>query len=131
VPAALPPLALVVEDERVVAKIICRHLDNAGYRSVPYASALSALELVAKGTIPDVMVLDVRLPDLPGPTLALRVHQRYPRVPVLFTSGWVDGLADPDSLGAMRWKFLPKPFDGDSLVGAVRWLVGGEPASVS
>ena len=72
------------------------------------------------------MILDIRVPDLTGPELALRVHRRHSDVPILFTSGWTNRLADPDSLGALRWEFLPKPFDSDDLVAAVQRLAAGK-----
>ena len=121
-PAALLPLALVVEDERVVAMVICRHLDLAGYRCLLFGSGAQAMEVVEAGVMPDVMILDIRLPGLQGPEIALRVHQRHPNIPVLFTSGWTNGLTDSTALGTARWEFLPKPFDGEALVSAVRRL---------
>jgi two-component system cell cycle sensor histidine kinase/response regulator CckA len=120
---AVPPLALVVEDEPPVRRVTCQYLADGGFECVDAETSAHALELLAKGTLPDLMVLDVRLPDLPGPALALRVHQQHPGLPVLFVSGWIDGLADAETLAPLRWAFLPKPFTGDQLLQAARGLL--------
>ena len=75
----------------------------------------------------DLMVIDIRLPGMSGPELALRIHTRYPRIPVLFVSGWVDGLADPAQLNRMHWAFLAKPYNPEALVGAAKRMLGSQP----
>jgi DNA-binding response OmpR family regulator len=82
------------------------------------------LEVLSGGTIPDLMVMDIRLPDMPGPEVALRIHERHPHIPVLFVSGWTEGLADAELLASLRWDFLPKPFTGEELINRVRRLLG-------
>jgi two-component system, cell cycle sensor histidine kinase and response regulator CckA len=115
---------MVVEDEPPVQRVTCQHLEDAGYDCVKADNAAGALNLLAGSRLPDLLVLDIRLPDLPGPELALRIHSRYPRIPVLFVSGWIDGLADGARLGVLQWDFLQKPFTGDTLVDTVRRILG-------
>jgi len=112
----MPPLVLVVEDEPLVRGVTCRYLAEAGLRCLDAETGQEAIRLVERGAVPDLTVLDIRLPDMPGFAVALRIHQRHPQIPVLFVSGWVDGLADPHTLGDMRWEFLQKPFTGEQLV---------------
>jgi two-component system, cell cycle sensor histidine kinase and response regulator CckA len=119
----VPPYILVVEDEPLVARTTCRALEQAGFTCAVADSAGKALELIGGGTVPDLIVLDIRLPDLPGPELALRIHSRYARVPILFVSGWTGGLTDPDRFSQLRWDFLPKPFTGETLGAAVRRML--------
>jgi two-component system cell cycle sensor histidine kinase/response regulator CckA len=125
----VPPLILVVEDEPTVQRATCRMLELEGYVCRPAQDAEQALELLATGHIPDLMVIDVRLPGISGPELALRVHTRYPRIPVLFVSGWVDGLADPALLDRMHWAFLAKPYNPAALVGAAQRMLGIQPTT--
>ena len=127
----VPALILVVEDEPTVQRATCRMLELEGYICLPANDADQALELVAAGRIPDLMVIDIRLPGMSGPELALRIHSHYPRIPVLFVSGWVNGLADPSLLARMHWAFLAKPYNPDALVGAARDMLGTQPASGS
>jgi two-component system nitrogen regulation response regulator GlnG len=117
-------LVLVVEDEPEILRVVCRYLEEAGFRCLTADSAARAMEVVSTGPPPDLMVIDVRLPDRPGPELALQVHHRYPRTPALFISGWVGRMDDPWSLAALKWEFLQKPFEGAALIGLARQLMG-------
>jgi two-component system, cell cycle sensor histidine kinase and response regulator CckA len=126
----VPPLILVVDDEPAVRDVACRFLQEAGFTTVAVDSAYGALELLEHG-VPDLLVIDVLLPDLPGPELALRIHLRYPRVPVLFISGWPEAHASVSHLDPLHWLFVQKPFSGESLAQAARTLLGepSEPAT--
>jgi DNA-binding NtrC family response regulator len=119
----VPPHILVVEDEPLVARTARRQLELAGFSCAVAGTAEQALELIGNGGVPDLVVLDIRLPDLPGPELALRIHNRYARIPILFISGWAGGLADPDKFTQLHWDFLPKPFTGETLGAAVRRML--------
>jgi CheY-like chemotaxis protein len=121
------PLALVVEDEPLVARITCAYLEEAGLSCVTAGSAAAALEVLEAGYVPDLLVLDVRLPDLPGTDLALRIHERYPgiRIPVLFVSGWAEAINAATQLERLRWSFLPKPFSPEAMADAARRLLAG------
>ena len=81
--------------------------------------------LVEQKEAPDLFVLDVRLPDMPGPTLAWLISQRFGDVPVLFVSGYPS--FDAALLRAARWDFLPKPFTREGLVAAVRQMLVQPP----
>jgi two-component system OmpR family response regulator len=122
----VPPLILVVDDDPVVQEIACRFLQEAGFATVAADTAQRALDLLEHG-VPDLLVIDIRLPDLPGPELALRIHLRYPRVPVLFISAWPDAQATVSELDPVLWQFVQKPFSGESLARAARALLG-EPS---
>ena len=63
-----------------------------------------ALLVDRKEAPPDLFVFDVRLPDMPGPTLAWLLSERYGEVPVLFISGYPS--FDAALLRATRWDFL-------------------------
>ncbi len=118
-----PASILVVDDEPFVRGVTCRYLEEAGFTCVPAGSAANALDALAAGCTPELLVLDVRLPDVPGPELALCIHERYPHIPVLFVSGWIDGLTSAGKLAHMRWHFLQKPFTGEAITEAARQLI--------
>lgn len=122
-------LILVVEDEPTVLRATCRMLELEGFACIPAEDAVQALEALGAGRIPDLMVIDIRLPGMSGPELALRIHTQYPRIPVLFVSGWPGGLADRTLLDRMQWMFLAKPYHPDTLVGAARRMLGADPAT--
>ena len=63
----MPPLVLVVEDEPIVLRATCRMLKLEGYHCLPANDAGQALGLLGSGHIPDLMMIDVRLPGMSGP----------------------------------------------------------------
>lgn len=118
----MPSLILVVEDEPLIRRVTCHFLESAGFRCISAGTAAEAMELLDGRDDPDLLVLDVRLPDISGPEMALQVRDRHPNLSVLFVSGWVDGLSS-STLEPLRWDFLPKPFTGEELVKAVHRML--------
>lgn len=112
---------LVADDDLAVRTLTCRMLREAGYDCVWATSGEHALTLlVERKEVPDLFVFDVRLKDMPGPTLAWLLSERYGQIPVLFISGYP---FDTALLRAAQWEFLPKPFESAQLVDAVRRML--------
>lgn len=113
---------LVVDDELDACELTCRMLRDAGYEAFWATSGEHALTLlVERRQAPDLFVFDVRLRDMPGPTLAWLLSERYGEIPVLFISGYPS--FDAALLRAARWEFLPKPFESADLIGAVKRML--------
>jgi two-component system C4-dicarboxylate transport response regulator DctD len=120
---AMQPLVLVVDDEPHVRLVTSRYLEEAGFECIQAGAADEAMAWLDRGRIPDVAVLDIRLPDQSGPELALRIHARFPSIPVLFISAWPEAQSKPEELAPLRWLFVQKPFVGATLKEAVRRLL--------
>ncbi|WP_103342015.1 response regulator transcription factor [Amycolatopsis sp. CA-126428] len=127
---------LVVDDEPTVRELLSAALRFAGFR---VTSAATAREAVAAATAepPDLVLLDVMLPDMDGFEVVRRLRERHPGhgapVPVLFLtardrqSDKVTGL----SLGADD--YVTKPFDLAELIARIRAILrrtAGHPAAV-
>ncbi len=113
---------LVVDDDLPTCELMCRMLRDGGYDCLWANSGEHALSLLAERKVsPDLFVLDVRLSDMPGPTLAWLLAERYGELPVLFVSGY--STFDAALLRAARWQFLPKPFTDVALVSAVQRML--------
>ena len=113
---------LVVDDDLAACRMACRILRDAGFECVWANTGEHAMALlVERGEAPALFVFDVRLPDMPGPTLAWLLSDRYREVPVLFVSGYPS--FDAALLRAARWDFLAKPFAPEALVSAVRRML--------
>lgn len=123
----LAPLVFVVDDDPGVLEVMSRYLMDAGFECVPAMSGGEVMGLLDGGRIPDLVVLDVRLPDVPGPEVALRIHTHYPRIPVLFVSAWPANAAKPAELDVLRWEYVQKPFTGDAFTAAARDLIARQP----
>jgi two-component system nitrogen regulation response regulator GlnG len=108
-------LALVVDDEPGVRAIACRYLKEAGLICLPASCGVELMSMLDDGYVPDLVLLDIHLPDVIGTTLACQVHLRYPDIPVLLMSAWPATELTENELGDIRWRYLQKPFKQDAL----------------
>jgi CheY-like chemotaxis protein len=100
-------------------------LENLNYRTMAVDSAKSALQILAAGTQIDVVFSDIMLPgDLDGVALAEAIGKRYPRLPVLLTSGYAKALSGRHGLPILR-----KPYQISALAEAMRTTIAGQSAS--
>jgi CheY-like chemotaxis protein len=117
-------VVLVAEDEPMVRSIMARTLRDSGYGVLEAANGREALELVTdqRGRV-SLLVADVVMPDMGGREMASQLAQRWPDVPVLFTSGYT-GL-DVVSRGLLEdgREFMQKPLDPEALIRKVRELL--------
>lgn len=110
--AVAPRRMLIVEDEEIIADGLKGLLADAGFEAIVASSGAEALE--AAGTFqPDLVLLDVGLPDLDGTEVARRIHQSRPDTPVIFMTGH----GDVHAVSALR-----KPFEIDELLDRIAEL---------
>ena len=108
-------LVVVVEDADDLRDLVEALLTRAGYRVVAHADPTRVL-LDPDPVPPDLLVTDVVMPGMDGPTLATELRRRHPGLRVLLMSGYrpEDVRHDPGD------RLLPKPFVADDLLRAVR-----------
>jgi two-component system cell cycle sensor histidine kinase/response regulator CckA len=115
---------LLVEDEAMVRAIGERALTRAGYRVQVAANGEEALEWLAANGAVDLMVSDVVMPGLDGPTLVRNARALYPDLRILFMSGYAEEqLRESIDLDCVA--FLSKPFSVQQLAQAVRTAMAG------
>ena len=102
------PLVLVVEDDAYFRRLLVDLLEDESYRVAAAPSGADALAACAYEP-PDLLLLDLRLPDMPGVDLLLRLRASGLTSPVLVTSGFPE--AYWCALEVEADSFLPKPFD--------------------
>lgn len=115
------PVILVVEDQDDLRLEACDLLQEAGFEALEAEDARAALAVMQER--PDIRVLftDVEMPgDIDGIHLAREVHERWPLVYLLVTSGKVAVREDdlPDD-----GRFVPKPYRASTLIAQVRNLI--------
>jgi len=120
-PAELPGQKgriLVVDDDSDVRFVVCELLRTGGYDVLEAADGSSALGLVAEREV-DVVLSDIKMPDLDGIELLRTLREREQDVPVLLMTGGpsVETAIQAVELGALR--YLVKPIDADGLRSAV------------
>jgi signal transduction histidine kinase/ActR/RegA family two-component response regulator len=119
--AARPCSVLVVDDEALVRTQLRRSLELRGYAVTEAADGRSALSLLEEvGTAhPDVIVLDMTMPDIDGAEVLRRVRGRGLRIPVVISSGYLDAAVERRLPRGEFQGFLAKPYGATDLVDAI------------
>src|SRR5467141_425327 len=122
-------VVLVVEDEPAIGRLIADAIsDEPGYCAIHVPAATAALE-ATKHVLPDVMVVDVRLPGMSGLELydRLKKDARTSKIPVLFeTANGEDVIREFRRRGIAT--YVKKPFDLNVIVAYVKRLATGPSA---
>ncbi|WP_189333568.1 PAS domain-containing sensor histidine kinase [Actinoplanes ianthinogenes] len=106
---------LVVEDEVALSRIITRILTENGYRAVTAPDGRSALAKYQQHGC-DLLLTDVIMPEMSGPRLAELLHEQQPDLPVIFMSGYSNGLLGTTHVLDDDIAFLEKPFTAADLL---------------
>jgi two-component system cell cycle sensor histidine kinase/response regulator CckA len=111
---------LLVEDEDVVRSFAVRALTRQGYEVLEASDGQEALDIVAahNGEI-DIVVTDVVMPEMDGPTMFRELRKTNPSIKVIFVSGYPNE-AFRETLGSEDVAFLPKPFSLPQLAEKVK-----------
>jgi nitrogen-specific signal transduction histidine kinase/CheY-like chemotaxis protein len=120
---------LVAEDEDGVRKLVCRLLKGLGYQVLEASRGRQALALAEAADRIDLLLTDVRMPDLSGPELADLLQAARPGLRVLFMSGYIDDPELRQQLASGSAAVLDKPFTTQQLAERVRAVL--EPAAPS
>jgi NtrC-family two-component system response regulator AlgB len=105
---------LVVDDDRNIRRVLAASLESSGHQVEVAESAEQALEKLA-GSIPKVVVSDVRMAGLGGFKLLETIKHKYPTLPVVMMTAFG---SIPDAVDAMRhgaYDYITKPFNADHI----------------
>ena len=110
---------LLVEDEATVRAVAERALVRKGYRVVTAANGIEALERLAEEDQIDLLISDVVMPEMDGPTLVGKAREERPDLPIVFMSGYAEEQLRR-TISVPGFAFLAKPFSVQQLGEAVR-----------
>jgi len=114
-----PPLrVLVIDDEPPIRKLLRMGLSTQGYRVIEAADARSALDLLHEK--PDLVILDLGLPDMQGLELLRQLRARKESVPIVVLSSRADEVAKVQALDLGADDYVTKPFGMDELLARIR-----------
>jgi CheY-like chemotaxis protein len=123
---------LLVEDEARVRKLMCDVLIGRGYNVLEATRGEEAVRLCGlyQGTI-DLLVVDVVMPEMSGPSVVKRVSSIRPATRVLYISGYTDEAIVHHGVLESGAAFLPKPFMPEALARKVREVLDSDDGSAS
>ncbi|HEX8512441.1 MAG TPA: response regulator [Allosphingosinicella sp.] len=110
---------LLVEDEATVRAVAERALTRHGYTVLLAENGEAAIEILDREKRVDLMISDVVMPTMDGPTTAREARLRQPDLPILFISGYAEEQLR-QSIDLERVAFLAKPFSVQKLAEATR-----------
>jgi len=112
---------LLVEDEEGLRSLNARGLRSRGYSVIEASNGIEALEaLEEKNGAVDLVVSDVVMPEMDGPTLLRAMRSRNPDLKIIFVSGYAEDAFAKSLREDEKFDFLPKPFTLSQLVAAVK-----------
>lgn len=112
---------LVVDDEEGLREVTRRILSRNGYNVLTATGGAQAIEIATayEGTI-DLLLTDVIMPKMQGPTVAKEIKKLIPGVRVLFMSGHAQPVLEAESVIGTEFRLVEKPFDQSMLLKSVR-----------
>ena len=118
--------AIVVEDDTMLAKFIQSYLSFEGFEVRLAGNRAEVVAEFRKSPAPDLILLDVMLPDADGFDILLRLrqHPALKDVPVIMLTGKATREAVIKGLAGGADGYITKPFEADALMQAVRTVIG-------
>jgi two-component system, cell cycle sensor histidine kinase and response regulator CckA len=115
---------LLVEDEEGLRGLNARGLASRGYTVCEASNGAEALALIEEGQQVDLVVSDVVMPEMDGPTLLKELRKRDPELKIIFVSGYAEEAFAKNLPEGGQFAFLAKPFTLKQLVATVKETMG-------
>jgi two-component system KDP operon response regulator KdpE len=115
---AAPLKVLVVDDEPPIRKLLRMGLGTQGYQTLDAPNAKAALDLL--GETPDLVILDLGLPDMQGLELLRQIRKQREDLPIVVLSSRGDEAAKVEALDLGADDYVTKPFGMDELLARMR-----------
>jgi two-component system KDP operon response regulator KdpE len=116
--SAAPLKVLVIDDEPPIRRLLRTGLSTEGYETLEADDAKSALDLLTRD--PDMIILDLGLPDMDGMTLLRAIRARNERVPIVVLSSRGDEAGKVEALDLGADDYVVKPFGMEEFLARMR-----------
>ena len=112
---------LVAEDDAVIRELVVRSLNEDGHELTMASDGAAALDALNRynGKF-DLLLTDVKMPDVDGIALALAAGRDHPHIAIMLMTGFADQRERTHELDALVHDVIAKPFSVDQIKGAVR-----------
>lgn len=112
------PLILVVDDEPTVREVVCEKLEHHGFKTINAENGKEAFKLIEEAS-PDLIILDLRLPDIDGMTICQQVRRKS-RTPIIMLTAMGEEVNRIVGLELGADDYITKPCSLDELVARVK-----------
>lgn len=102
---------LIVDDEEEFAATLAERLELRGFIVKAVSCGTSALEALASNFSPDVVLLDLKMPDMNGFEVLIEIKDKYPSIEVIMLTGHGAASGGKDSKERGAFDFIMKPVD--------------------
>lgn len=117
-PDSSTPCILLVEDETFLRELVMENLQDAGYSVVEASDGSSGVEALKSDLRIDVLLSDIKLPDIDGYTVARIGKTLRPELKVILMTGYAPSPLPP-ALATLVYRVLQKPFSLNTLTETV------------
>ncbi len=104
-----PIKVLIVDDEEVMRSLMIKILEKAGYKVITANGGLAARQILAEQPI-DLVLSDVKMPDMNGFDLLKEIKANYPHIAVIMMTAYADSYTIKDALIYGADEYITKPF---------------------
>lgn len=104
-----PIKVLIVDDEEVMRSLMIKILEKAGYKVLTANGGLAARQILAEQPI-DLVLSDVKMPDMNGFDLLKEIKANYPHIAVIMMTAYADSYTIKDALIYGADEYITKPF---------------------
>lgn len=106
----------IVDDDSSIRWVLQKALDSANIGCVTFENPADVLTQLDAGLFPEVIVSDIRMPQISGMEVMAMIHQRQPDLPVIIMTAHSDLDSAVSAYQGGAFEYLPKPFDIDEAV---------------
>jgi DNA-binding NtrC family response regulator len=110
----VPPLILIVEDEKILADSMALYLERHAYATAVVYAGEDSLQLAEENS-PDVMVVDLQLPGIDGLEVLRRIREASPSTEVVMITAYASIATAVEAMKRGAFDYLSKPVDLDEL----------------
>lgn len=124
------PCVLVIDDEQGIRDLIRRFLEAGGYQIKLASNGVEGLRLLENNSI-DLILLDLKMPEMDGPEFLRRCRENNPNLPVIVITGYPDSDLMAEAMHYGPITLLAKPVEREHLMNAVHTVFNGTYETVS
>ena len=111
---------LIVDDEEEFAATLAERLELRGFTSKSACCGNNALEVLASNFSPDVVLLDLKMPDISGFEVLIEIKEKYPSIEVIMLTGHGAATGGKDSKERGAFDYIMKPVDINELASKIK-----------